>query len=364
LLSGLFSIPSEASCCATFAPQVGAAPRRERRFLAGPENALLASALAAVRLPAEGTNPLVLTGVSGSGKSLLLQLLVDEFRQCYADGPLLATTGVDLARAYAHAVETDDIGEFRGRYSRLQLLAIDDIDRLGEKQPAQQELQRLIDALVRRGSLVLATVRSHPLDAQELSYPLASRLAAGLVVPLALPQQGARQALIEQFAAASGIEFSPAALEALASPAAAARLMTAPQIRRAVISLAEMARQRGRPVDRQLAREYMQAADADAKGRLKAIAAAVGRHFAISVSELRGKSRSQSVAAARGLAMHLARSLSGASYAAIGRYFGNRDHTTVMHACRKTAAAAAAEPDLQQLIERLSLRLSAEDVGP
>jgi chromosomal replication initiator protein len=62
--------------------------------------------------------------------------------------------------------------------------------------------------------------------------------------------------------------------------------------------------------------------------------------------------------------MHLARSLSGASYAAIGRYFGNRDHTTVMHACRKTAAAAAAEPDLQQLIERLSLRLSAEDVGP
>jgi chromosomal replication initiator protein len=362
LLSGLFSIPPEASCCAALAPDGAPAPRRERTFLAGPENALLSRALAAVRSPTAGANPLAITGVSGSGKSLLLHLLVDEFRNCFAAASWLVTTAVDLARAYAHAVETDGIGEFRQRYSRLQLLAIDDIDRIGEKQRAQQELQQLVDSLVRRGSLVLATLRSHPLDAPELSYSLGSRLAAGLVVPLALPDRGARWALIEHFAAASGIELSRTALEALASPDAGPRLVTAPQLRRAVIGLGEMARQRGRAVDRQMIEEFQKSAGADAKVRLKAIAAAVGKHFEISVGDLRGKSRLQSVAAARGLAMHLARTLTGASFAEIGRYFGNRDHTTVMHACRKTAATAAAEPQVQH-IERLSLRLAAEEVG-
>ena len=363
MLSGLFSIPPDASCCATFAPQTEAAPRRERRFLAGPENTLLSRALAAVRTPSEGSNPLVITGVSGSGKSLLLQLLVEEFRNCYASAPWLLTTGVDLARAYAHAVETDDIDEFRHRYSRLQLLAIDDVDRLDDKQPAQQELQRLIDSLVRRGSLVLSTLGSHPLDAPELASSLGSRLAAGLVVPLALPSSAARQALVEHFAAASGVELAPAALEALASAEVGPRLVTAPQLRRAVIGLSELARQRGRAVDRQLVEEFLKADSADIKARLKAIAAAVGKHHDISVSELRGKSRAQSVAAARGLAMHLARTLCGASFAVIGRFFGNRDHTTVMHACRKTAAAAAADPQRRQVLEQLALRLSAEEAG-
>jgi len=364
LLSGLFSIPSEASCCATFAPG-GPAQRRAGRFLAGPENVLLQRALAAVRSPTDATNPLVLTGVSGSGKSLLLQLLVDEFRSCFADVTLLVTTGVDLARAYAHAVEADAIGEFRHRYSRLQLLAIDDIDRLSEKLPAQQELGQLIDSLVRRGSLVVATLRSHPLDATELTQSLSSRLAAGLVVPLALPASDSRRELIEHFAAVSGIEFAPAGLEALASHAGSARIMTAPQLRSAVIGAAEMARQRGRAVDGQLIEEYFQSASAgrDVKSRLKAIATAVGKHVDLGLSDLRGKSRAQSVAKARGLAMHLARQLTGASFAEIGRYFGNRDHTTVMHACRKTAASAAADPQVQQLLAQLSLRLSAEETG-
>lgn len=362
MVSGLFSIPDEALLRASASAEGSA--QRGPPFFGGAENSILSRALAAVHAPSAAVNPLVLAGVSGTGKSLLLELLIDEFRRRFGDVSLLITTAVDFARAYAHAVEADAIGEFRHRYSRLHLLAIDDVQRLDGKHAAQQELQQLVDSLVRRGSLVLAALRTHPLDAPQLSYPLASRLAAGLVVPLALPKEAARRAMLAHFAAALQVELPASASDALLSHAAARfRLATAPQLRRAVIGLAELSRRQDRGIDCELVNEYLTEEDADVKSALQAIAAAVGRQLELSVAALRGKSRLRSVSVARSVAMHLARDLVGARYAQIGRYFGNRDHTTVMHACRKTAASAAADVRVRQLLDHLTMQLTAGELG-
>jgi chromosomal replication initiator protein len=240
---------------------------------------------------------------------------------------------------------------------------MDDLQRLEGKQAAQQELSQLVDSLVRRGCLVLATLRSHPLDTPELSYPLASRFSAGLVVPLALPDVAVRRALVEHFASEAEVDLPPAAMDKLASPGAArTSLTTAPQLRRAVIRLGELARQRGCLATRELTQAFLKEHEDGNTPTLKAIAAAVGRQFDVSVADLRSKSRLHSVTAARGVAMHLARELAGASYAEIGRYFGNRDHTTVIHACKKTAAAAAG-PQVRQEIDQLRTQLT-EDSEP
>jgi chromosomal replication initiator protein len=79
------------------------------------------------------------------------------------------------------------------------------------------------------------------------------------------------------------------------------------------------------------------------------------------VGDLRSNSRQHSLTAVRGLAIHLARELTGLSYAQIGRYFGNRDHTTVMYACKKATKAMADEPQLQRAVDELKLQLSAEE---
>ena len=339
-------------------------PRRKQTFLAGPENALLTRTLSAVQSPSPQSNPLVLTGLGGAGKSLLLELLVEEFQRSFDHARVLLTTAVDFARAYAHAVETDAIGEFRQRYSRLHLLALDDVHRLAGKPAAQQELTRLIDSLVSRGCQVLATLRWHPLESAALTSALASRLSAGLVAPILLPGELVRTALIQYFASQLEVELPPPAAQSLIAQAAVRpRLATARQLRSAVMALAELARQRGQDIDHHLVDDYLQATDADTKTAIKTTAGAVGKHLGISVGDLRGKSRQKSVSAARSLAMHLARTLTGASYAEIGRYFGDRDHTTVMHACRKTVAAAADDPQVQRLVDELSLRLAAEETS-
>jgi chromosomal replication initiator protein len=360
LVSGLFAIPKLASSCAPAAAN-DAAALRPQRFVAGPENALLSRALAAMHDPSPATNPLVITGMSGSGKSLILELLVAEFQRHFAGVAVLSTTAVDLARAYAHAVQTDSVGEFRHRHSRLQLLAIDDVQRIADKGAAQQELRQLIDSLASRGCLVVATLRTHPLQTAELSPSLASRLSAGLVIPLSLPGYAARRALLTHFAAEADVGLPQSALERLAPVGAALpQLATAPQLRRAVIRLGEQALPGGGKIDRSIIDTFLKA-DGSVSPSLKAIAAGVAKHFGVTVGDLRSNSRQHSLTAVRGLAIHLARELTGLSYAQIGRYFGNRDHTTVMYACKKATKAMADEPQLQRAVDELKLQLSAEE---
>ena len=360
MVSGLFAIPSAIPLCASPAGNSGAAP--PKNFVAGAENRLLSRALDVVCHPTPAANPLVIIGASGTGKSLILELLADEFRRQFERAAVLTTTAVDLARAYAHAVETDSLSEFRHRYSRLQLLAIDDLGRLDGKAAAQQELRQLIDSLVSRGSLVVATLRSHPLQSEELSPPLASRLSAGLVIPLALPQHEARRALLAQFAADLDVELTDQAIQRLA-PAGAPlpRLTTAPQLRRAVMRLGEQVRQCGRDIDDSMIDAFLSSEGSATP--IKTIVAAVGKRFGVTAGELRGDCRQHSLTSVRSLAMHLARELTGASYSRIGKHFGNRDHTTVMYACKKAAKAIAGEPGLRQAIDELKLQLAAEEAS-
>ncbi|GAF96826.1 unnamed protein product, partial [marine sediment metagenome] len=106
------------------------------------------------------------------------------------------------------------------------------------------------------------------------------------------------------------------------------------------------------PIDARAARHYVENHTPE-QVTLKTIAAAVAGHFEVKVGGLRGPTRRQAVVRARGVAMYLARELTGKSFAEIGRYFGRRDHTTVMHACNKTALLRQEDEEIRQALERL-----------
>jgi len=368
VVSTLFSIPRKAR--GAHAPaRRGDAGRAEKnpaapqsRYIGGPEN-LLVRSLEQLIAGAEPTwSPVVLTGVTGVGKSLLLELIANEFAAAHPEVQVIATTGADFARGFADACDTNSIGEFRGKYGRAQLLAIDDLHRLAGKEGAEQELIHLLDALTRRGSLVITTLRHHPLDTPLCSM-LQSRLSAGLVVPVVPPQKDARREIVSSLAKEQQLELPQPILDRLSSPAAlnGHSLVTVPQLRHAVMELAARSHTKKTPANPNWLDELTEQERPEARTVMKHAAAAIAKQFQQSGADLRGQSRRQSVVQPRNLAMHLCRRLTGTSYAAIGRYFGNRDHTTVLHSCRKAAADLAENIPLQRLVEDLAATLAAEE---
>jgi chromosomal replication initiator protein len=368
VVSTLFSIPRKARGAQKLA-RGGAVGRSEKsptaplpHYIGGAENLLVRSLEQLVTGAELLWNPVVLTGVTGVGKSLLLELFAGEFAAAFPQMQIIATTGADYARAFADACDTNSIGDFREKFGRAQLLAIDDLHRLAGKEGAEQELIHLLDALTRRGSLVITTLRHHPLDTPFCSM-LQSRLSAGLVVPVVPPLADARREIVSAIAREQQLELPASVLDRLANPASPTghSLVTVPQLRHAVIELATRSRGKKASVHPEWLDELSEQERPEARAVMKHVAAAIAKQFQQSVADLRGPTRRQSVVQPRNLAMHLCRRLTGSSYAAIGRYFGNRDHTTVLHSCRKAAADMAESLPLQRLVEEIAATLGAEE---
>jgi chromosomal replication initiator protein len=365
VISGLFTIPI-ARRTDSFAG--------EAAFVAGPENALVRSAIAAVRDSAQPAtdddspagsaaySPLVLYGPSGVGKSTLAHLLAGERRRVAGLTQCLTTTGLELAQALAHAADTNSVDELRNRFHQCDLLLVDDIDQLAGRDAAQQFLCTTIDALLLRRVLILATARTLPVANSSLSPQLASRLSGGLVVPLVPPEGAARLALVDQFAQQctrhTGQRLDATRLERLAARRGPG-FATAPQLRQAVM---QMAADLSHSASAANNLHHAKTAASDHKPVLRHITAAVARHMHVTVAELKGKSRVQHLAHARSLAMTLCRRLTPASYAEIGRFFGGRDHTTALHACQKIESLAQQDGETSRVLAELALQISTMEV--
>ncbi len=315
-------------------------------------------------------NPIVLYGAMGTGKSSVASSLASLRRQQFDFSEVIETTGVDLARALAHAVDTASVGDLRARHRRCDILLVDDVHRLAGKAAAQEFLVGTLDALTHRGSLVIVTLRQSPVATARLSPQLVSRLMSGVVVGLALPGPLARRELVRQTAARTGLPLSDAEVSCLAccGPTSRDPFFTAARLRQSVLRLAaegELGNSRSALSRSTLSRSTLASPRAE-PARIKSVcrqaAVVVAKHFGLTLGELKGKSRRQAVADARGLAMYVSRQLSGASYAEIGRQFGNRDHTTVLHAFQKFAAASDQDRSLRQLIEELAAQIVCEEV--
>ncbi|HEY2148486.1 MAG TPA: helix-turn-helix domain-containing protein, partial [Pirellulales bacterium] len=233
---------------------------------------------------------------------------------------------------------------FRERFRGASLLILDDLTQLATKRVAQQELMYTLYAVIDADGQVVVTSRTMPSRIAGLSAALASRLVGGLTVTLSPPAAAARLALIERFASLRRIALPHPAARTLADGLDA----TAPELSGAIAELQMQAQFDGALIDTNRVRRFIADRRLRLRPKMKTIASLAAKRFGLRVGDLRGSSRRRAVVEARGVAIHLARQLTGKSLEEIGRFFGGRDHTTVLHSLETTEARLRTDPAIRR----------------
>jgi chromosomal replication initiator protein len=355
-------------------------PLRPEQFLIDEDQGLIRIAVEQALGPnPQRYNPLVVTGSSGCGKSHLAQGIAFAWRELYPRCRLIVTSATDFARDYLDASREGSLETFRARYFQSQLCVIEDLHQLNDRhrgpraaQPmasrhvtslrlaAQAELAMLCDELIRRNTPLIVTIGRSSEEAATANHDaleprLVSRLNGGLTVTLKLPSRSLRGELLSLFARLRGLRVTTAAVELLAGS-----IKASPQELLATLNGLELLAGQGThpQIDQALVEEYLSQLETPKQPTLQEIAQRTARHFGLRVSQLRSPDRHRLVVQARSIAMFLARELTGESYERIGRFHGNRDHTTVLYNCRQIEQSRQQEPTIREALNTLRARLN------
>jgi chromosomal replication initiator protein len=303
---------------------------------------------------------LVLSGPPGTGKSHLASGLAFELHRRRPEAVLSHLLAAEYARELAYAVDTQAVREWENRYRMCDLLIVEDLDHLAAKTVAQEHLARTIDVLLGRGAGIVVTCSTPPSSMPHLISALRSRLSSGLVVPLVLPSVETRKRILERLIGERRSVVSGEAIQLLAEgirgsvrDLVGALLFLEVSVRNVRPESAESP-----TIGPQEISEYLANRQAQTTPSMTIVASRTAKHFSVRLNQLRGPSRQKSLAYARNLAIYLARQLTGQSFEKIGAYFGGRDHTTAMHACRRMTELAERDPETQHALAELRAQLN------
>ncbi len=296
-----------------------------------------------------GMGPLLLVGPSGSGKTALANHLAARFsEQSFRAGPdgagpdiagaepnvCWCMPAIDFARLYARAVDADDISQFRNEIQSVAVLVIDDVQSIVDKPAAQEELAARLEARSNASLPTILTCRRLPTQVPGLRPLLVSRMLPGLTIPLRLPGREAIRAIVVELVRRRDFILGEDEVRLLC--AGLPDDVPARQLEGVVRHLELWSRMKASPPNVLAIREAIASIEQKAEISTDQVAKIVARRYKLKLADLKSSTRRQEVVRARSLAMFLSRQLSGSSYDKIGKYFGGRDHTTVLHACRKT----------------------------
>jgi chromosomal replication initiator protein len=327
------------------------------QFVIGDANRLAhAAALAVAELPGLAYNPLYICGSPGLGKTHLLHSIANYVR-AYGDGLTVRYTTVEaFTNHFLGALHGGGIEAFKDAYRSVDVLLVDDVQFLQAKAKTEEEFFHTFNAVHEAGAQLVLTSDRPPRDLDALEDRLRARFEAGLVTELAPPDYATRLTILRKRVHADGLgAVDPAALELIAGRVDAnIRALEGALIR--VVAFASLT---GRPLTAELAAEVLAGLYPDlkpARRTVQEIQERTAAAFGVTLDELRSPSRAAGIAWARQVAMYLARELTDATLPSIGRAFG-RNHTTVLHACRRTAERIAGDREAYDAVQRLTEEL-------
>src|SRR5216683_1608669 len=335
----------------------GAAERLNPRytfdtFVVGSSNQFAQAASQAVaELPSRAYNPLFIYGGVGLGKTHLLHAVGHQTVKLFAGLAVVYLSSERFTNELINAIRFDRTAEFRARYRTIDLLLIDDIQFISGKERTQEEFFHTFNDLYESRKQIILSSDCPPKDIPEIEERLRSRFEWGLIADIQPPDFETRVAILKKKAAVERVRLDDDVAYLIAGRVKSNIRELEGSLTRMIAFCALTGREMG--VD--LAQEVL----ADLWGEdekiitIEQIQRKVGDYFGLKLSDLKAKSRTKAVAFPRQVAMYIARQLTHASLAEIGRAFGGKDHTTVLHAVDKIQALLQEDPKLKKTIDGL-----------
>lgn len=303
--------------------------------------------------------PLVLYGGSGNGKTSIAMAFANRLANEQGLSPLFIRAA-DLVRRHRDAIQTDRLSEFRKRFMAADLLIVDDLHVLKNRTSVQQELAKLIDALQSRKKPFIATLDSMPSTCESLIPQLASRLSGGLVLPVNRPGQAARHDIAIQLSQRFELKLDNSAIDFIVDHCD----FSVPRLTQLFAQLKHSWQTKAteETLSDRLDANHVKLAlfgnRAHYDRDIQLISKIVAKHFELSVEEVRGKSRKQTTVLARSICIYLCRDLLQISFAKIGRCFGGRDHSTIIHGHKNMINQMKRDTALVNTIRELRRKLT------
>jgi len=327
-------------------------------FVVGSSNRLAhATAQAISAVPGKTYNPFFLYGRAGLGKTHLMHAIGLSLQENYPHLKVAYVRGEDFTFQYITALRQHRISEFRRKYRSVDIWLVDDVQFLVGKEKTEEEFFHTYNSLYDSGKQVVLSSDRAPKDL-ELDARLLSRFECGMVADIAPPDFETRVAILQEKAARENMVLP----DDVAMYVAKIIKNNIRQLEGALIKLHAYAALMKAPLNKELAQEilgsYFIEADKSLPLDPRLVQLAVSRKFEVSVDDLVGTRRSQEIVIARQVAMYLSRQLTNASLPSIGRAFGGKDHTTVLHSIQKIEKLIETDSKLSSTISEISSELT------
>ncbi len=318
-------------------------------FVIGPSNRFAcAASLAVAESPAKAYNPLFIYGRVGLGKTHLIQAITHRIRQLYPNLKHCYMSSEQFTNELINAIRNRSTSQFRKKYREIDVLLIDDVQFIAGKESTQEEFFHTFNALHDNRKQIIITSDRPPKEIPNLEERLSSRFAWGLAADIQPPDYETRVAILRKKIKNEAIQVPDDVIHFIAEQIKTnIRELEGALIRVAAYSLLEE-----KPITldvafktlKDMVRETARAITIDM------VQKTVAEFFRVPLSELRAKKRTQNIVLPRQIAMYLSRKLTGQSLPEIGNAFGGKDHTTVMHSCKKIEQNLLGDREIKNIV--------------
>jgi chromosomal replication initiator protein len=341
----------------TAAPDILPLRHSFAEFVIGESNRLACTAAKAMAGAAAPLfNPLYIHGGTGQGKTHLLHAIASDYRAQFPGHIIIYMSAEKFMMEFVTAMRANDSMAFKARLRAAKLLLIDDIQFIAGKGSTQEEFLHTINELADQGARIVISADRAPQHLDSVDPRILSRLAGGLVADIQPADLDLRRAILE----AKRATLPDAAIPDMVLDFLARSIRTnVRELEGAFNKLLAYAQLTGRAVDMEFAQAMLaDAVRANARRiTVDEIQKACAAHYRIDPAEMRSKRRARAVARPRQVAMYLAKKMTPRSLPEIGRIFGGRDHSTVIHAVRTIEELRQSNPEIDSDIRKLQRQL-------
>jgi chromosomal replication initiator protein len=318
-----------------------------------------AAAVAVAEAPAKAYNPLFIYGESGLGKTHLLHAVGHYAQSLFNGARVRYVSSEEFTNEFINAIRDHKPDGFRRRYRDVDILLVDDIQFLENKEQTQEEFFHTFNTLHNANKQIVISSDRPPKQLVTLEDRLRNRFEWGLITDVQPPELETRIAILRKKAAQEGLAAPPDVLEFIASKIST----NIRELEGALIRVTAFASLNRQSVDLQLAEVVLKDLIPEATGpeiTAATIMAQTATYYGLSIDDLCGSSRSRTLVTARQIAMYLCRELTNLSLPKIGQQFGGRDHTTVIHACKKIGSLMTERRPIYNQVTELTTRIKQQ----